>query len=222
MKQQSDNHAKALLLVLAIGLFACGNFLYVACQKQMRADSSMSSQPVQINQHNNTPYKQLGERAPLKLPLVEAKIVISKSRRQLTLYSKDEILRTYPVALGFNPRDDKQREGDKATPEGEFYVGARNPNSKFYLSLGLNYPNAEHAKRGLRNGLINKFQYEQIIRALQNKIMPPQNTALGGDIYIHGGGTTKDWTWGCVALDSDDIRELFAAIPLGTPVIIEH
>ena len=61
-----------------------------------------------------------------------------------------------------------------------------------------------------------------ITRALRVKKGPPQNTLLGGDIYIHGRGAGSDWTWGCVALDDKDIRELFDVVPIGTPVKIEH
>jgi lipoprotein-anchoring transpeptidase ErfK/SrfK len=31
---------------------------------------------------------------------------------------------------------------------------------------------------------------------------------------------SSDWTWGCVALEDRDVRELFQAIPVGTPVRI--
>jgi lipoprotein-anchoring transpeptidase ErfK/SrfK len=47
------------------------------------------------------------------------------------------------------------------------------------------------------------------------------NTALGGDIYIHGNGASSDWTWGCVALENENIRELFNAVRVGTPVTIK-
>ena len=53
------------------------------------------------------------------------------------------------------------------------------------------------------------------------KRTPPQNTRLGGTIYIHGHGASSDWTWGCVALENEDIRELFNSISVGTPVTIE-
>jgi lipoprotein-anchoring transpeptidase ErfK/SrfK len=48
----------------------------------------------------------------------------------------------------------------------------------------------------------------------------PWNTALGGEIFIHGHGSGSDWTWGCVALDDADIQELYSLIPVGTPVRI--
>lgn len=160
-------------------------------------------------------------REPLKLPLYDPKIVVKKSRRQLLLFSGGQLVRTYRVGLGLSPVGDKVRAGDRRTPEGEFYIFTKNDRSAFYLSLGLSYPNTAHAERGLRDGLITRAQYEAITRALRAKKAPPQNTHLGGDIYIHGNGAQSDWTWGCVALENEDIRELFNAVNVATPVIIE-
>ena len=130
-------------------------------------------------------------------------------------------MRTYHIGLGLSPVGDKVREGDRRTPEGDFYVFTKNAKSQFYLSLGLSYPNATHALRGLRDGLITQEQYHAIMGALRARKGPPQNTPLGGDIYIHGNGARSDWTWGCVALENEDIRELFGAVNVGTPVNIE-
>ena len=138
------------------------------------------------------------------------------------LYSAGRVVRTYPVGLGFNPVDDKTKEGDGCTPEGRFYIFTRNARSAFHLSLGLSYPNAEDAARGLRDGLITQAQYRAILRAVRRRGAPPQNTALGGQIYIHGNGAHRDWTWGCIALEDADIEELFRAVPVGTTVVVEH
>ena len=160
--------------------------------------------------------------SPLKLPLVNPRIVVNKKARQLTLYSEGKVVRTYRCALGLSPVDDKIKAGDRRTPEGDFYVCIKNPKSKFYLSLGLSYPNQQHAERGLRDGLITRAQYNQIRDAINGKRQPPQYTRLGGEIFIHGNGSQSDWTWGCVALDDNHIRELFEAVPVGTPVRIDH
>ncbi len=160
-------------------------------------------------------------RAPLKLPLVEPRIVVSKAGRLLTLYSGGRVVRAYRVVLGFNPVGDKVKQGDGATPEGEFYVCVKNEKSKFYRSLGLSYPNEEDAGRGLRDGLITRAQHDRIVRAIKERRTPPWDTALGGEIFIHGGGTRGDWTWGCVALENEQAEELFNAVPKGTPVRIE-
>ena len=160
-------------------------------------------------------------RSRLKLSLTKPKIVVKKGRRELLLYSGDKLVRTYHIGLGLSPVGDKVRAGDRRTPEGDFYIFTKNDKSAFYLSLGLSYPNAPHAERGLRDGLINRSQYEAIMKALKAGRTPPQNTRLGGDIYIHGHGAGSDWTWGCVALENEDIRELFDAVSVGTSVIIQ-
>jgi len=157
----------------------------------------------------------------LELPIENPRIVVRKADRRLDLYSGEKFLRSYKAGLGFSPVADKIREGDGATPEGEFYVFVKNNRSAYYLSLGISYPNAEDADRGLRDGLINRAQHRTITEAIRTKTAPPQYTRLGGLIYIHGHGAQSDWTWGCVALENDDIRELFEAVTVGTPVSIQ-
>ncbi len=158
---------------------------------------------------------------PLKLPLVNPQLVVRKAARQLTLFSGGEAVRTYRVVLGFTPEGDKVRQGDGRTPEGTFYVCVKNDKSNFYLSLGLTYPDAEDAARGLRDGLITRKQHDRIASAARRKARPPWDTALGGEIFIHGGGTSSDWTAGCVALENAHIKELFDSVPMGTTVRIE-
>ena len=159
--------------------------------------------------------------AALPVPLESPRILVKKAERKLLLYSGDKLVRTYHVGLGLSPVGDKVRQGDRRTPEGDFYIFTRNDKSAFYLSLGISYPNPTHAARGLRDGLINQTQYDTIMEALKAHKTPPQNTKLGGDIYIHGNGSRSDWTWGCVALEDADIRELFNAVSVGTPVTIK-
>lgn len=154
------------------------------------------------------------------LELDKPSIVIRKGERQVDLFDGDEPVKQYKMVLGSSPSGDKEIEGDGRTPEGEFYVFTRNPKSKFHLSLGLSYPGREDAERGLKEGLISREEYDEIVAAIAEKRMPLQKTKLGGEIYIHGGGTASDWTEGCVALDDDEMTELFEAIPIGTKVTI--
>ena len=161
-------------------------------------------------------------RNPLELPIDSPRIVVYKSERKLEFYSDKSLLRTYRVGLGFSPVADKKKEGDGATPEGDFYIFVKNNKSAYYLSLGVSYPNAEDAERGFRDGLINKAQRDSILEAIRKKTAPPQYTKLGGLIYIHGNGAGSDWTWGCVALENDDIKELYDAVSVVTPVTILH
>jgi murein L,D-transpeptidase YafK len=154
-------------------------------------------------------------------PIDKPHIIVYKKARKLELYSGKTLVRTYRVGLGFNPVADKEREGDGATPEGEFYVFVKNNKSAYYLSLGISYPNAEDAARGLRDGLITKAQHDEILDAIGKKKAPPQYTKLGGLIYIHGHGASRDWTLGCVALENNEMKELYDAVVVGTPVTIK-
>ena len=148
-------------------------------------------------------------------------VLVSKSQRRLFLYRGDTQLRSFPIVLGSQPTLDKQREGDGRTPVGAFYVCEKNAKSRYYLFIGISYPNREDADRGLRDNLITPADHETILRALAQRKSPPWYTRLGGEIGLHGGGTAWDWTEGCIALDNADIRDLYASIRVGAIVTIE-
>jgi murein L,D-transpeptidase YafK len=154
---------------------------------------------------------------------IEPRIVVAKAARRLQLWSGAQLDRTYPIVLGRNSTADKSVEGDEATPVGEFYICAKNPRSKFFLSLCLSYPNAEDAERGLAAGLIGAEEHRQILEATRLGRMPPQRTPLGGEIYIHGSTNRSDpsGTRGCIALDNTAMQELYDRVEIGTAVIIE-
>jgi hypothetical protein len=63
------------------------------------------------------------------------------------------------------------------------------------------------------------------VSAINGKQNPPQNTALGGGIGIHGGvdtNGTNDWTYGCIALSETDVHEIFEYIRVGTSLSIQN
>jgi hypothetical protein len=160
------------------------------------------------------------------LPLLRnPRIVIEKSKGRLTVFDGTTLVKQYAVIVGTRGGD-KRVEGDFRTPEGEFYVCVKNPRSKFTLSLGLNYPRASDARRGLAAGLITARQCQQIIEANARNRQPLWNTTLGGEIMIHGKrrdaqGQARLGTLGCIAMDDANIRELYPRIPHGTLVIIK-
>ena len=71
-------------------------------------------------------------------------IVVVKSERRLTLYYRGAAVKRYRVALGRNPVGDKVSIGDYRTPEGVFTIIGRNPESKFYKSFAISYPDEAH------------------------------------------------------------------------------
>jgi murein L,D-transpeptidase YafK len=129
-------------------------------------------------------------------------VVVHKSARRMHLYHHGERLRTFRVQLGGNPFGHKLHEGDRRTPEGDYIIDRRNPNSRFHLSIGIDYPNEEDIARAEANGW-----------------------APGGDIFIHGRGprfqrARGDWTDGCIAVSDREMEDIYAMVRDGTPIRI--
>jgi murein L,D-transpeptidase YafK len=129
-------------------------------------------------------------------------VQIFKGKRVMYLLHGNVAIKTYKIGLGGNPVGDKKFEGDGKTPEGLYYIDRRNPNSSYYLSLGISYPNA--ADRAEAEALGKK---------------------PGGDIFIHGRahknrGRGKDWTAGCIAVKDGEMEEVYSMIRVGTPIFI--
>lgn len=130
------------------------------------------------------------------------KLEIHKTQRILRVFHGNRLLKTYEVDLGFGAQGHKQVEGDGRTPEGRYTIDRRNPNSSFYLSLGISYPNARD-------------------RAFAQSI----GKSPGGDIFIHGQPNLKgkrgpDWTAGCIAIRNKEMRLLYAMVKNGTVIDI--
>lgn len=217
------NSSSLLLMLLAGACVAHGAACVSRGVRTARAGTSTSastSAPTVEGVAQLTREEEALNQRPLKLPLSSPRVVVEKGARRLKLYAGGELVRVRRVVLGNEPVGDKVRQGDGRTPEGDFQICMKNERSKFYLSLGLTYPNAEDAERGLRDGIITSAEHKSIKRALDAGRCPPWDTALGGEIFIHGGGTSGDWTLGCVALENPEIKELFEALPAGTPVRI--
>jgi len=158
-------------------------------------------------------------------PAADYRVLVEKGARRLTLYDGSQRVKTWHVITG-GGRGDKLKEGDHCTPEGDFFVCYKNPQSKYVLSLGLTYPNVKDAQRGLREGLITREQHDAIVSAVRERSFDANTwealwkTPLGGEIMIHGSKGVRDSTEGCVAMDDDAIRELYRLLPFGTPVRI--
>jgi len=153
------------------------------------------------------------------LDAAAAELVISKGNRRLE-YKDGGLTRVFPIGLGATPAGKKLRKNDQKTPEGLYYITHKNTDSKFNLSLGISYPNLNDARAGFRSGMISKAEYAAIEKALLLGHLPPQQTALGGDISIHGNGAENDWTRGCIALDDNDMKFLFEHVQVGDMVTV--
>ena len=96
-------------------------------------------------------------------PMADPRIVISKGERRLEVFDGERLVAAFGVGLGFAPDGDKAVEGDGRTPEGDFYIFTKNPESRFFLSLGISYPSRDDAERGLAEGLISDEEHRSIV-----------------------------------------------------------
>ena len=154
------------------------------------------------------------------LMLENPRVVVLKSKRELHLFDRDSLIRTYPVDLGLEPIGDKRRRNDNRTPEGSFQIVTKNAESAYHRFLGIDYPNGEAVDRGLAAGLISPGEAAAILDALRDGRCPSWSTELGGGIGLHGHGQGRDWTAGCMAVADEDIEELFRVMRVGDRVDI--
>ncbi len=156
-------------------------------------------------------------------------IRITKRSKTVWVHRGPDVVRKIPADMAYNFFLDKERRGSNVepdhwrTPEGLYYVVSKNDQSRFYKALVLSYPSADDAKLGKSAGLISEDEYFAILEADQRRALPPMTTALGGWIEIHGegSGARTTWTRGCVAITNEAIDDLWASVPVGTPVLIE-
>jgi hypothetical protein len=141
---------------------------------------------------------------------------IDTSHETVTVMDGDLPIHVFSnAAFGSSGVGIKRRQGDNITPKGQYHLGWINPYSKFHRFLGLTYPSIADAERGLSSGIISKPTYEQIKSAHERGAVPPQYTALGGQIGIHGNGRGSlnihriaNWTSGCIALENGQMDVL--------------
>ena len=141
-----------------------------------------------------------------ELPAAD-KVLIEKTERKLHLFKNGVAFKTFDIALGLRPVGDKNEEGDFKTPEGEYMLDAKNPRSKYFLSIRVSYPNEQDRQEAQQRG-----------------VNP------GGAIMIHGQPNvpnwsetyykTADWTNGCIAVSNSDMLAIWSMTNENTPIEI--
>lgn len=139
-------------------------------------------------------------------PLAD-KVLVEKGNRKLHLLQNGVPFRTFDIALGPYPDGDKEMEGDQKTPEGFYMLDARNPDSDYFLSIHISYPNPRDRAEA------------------RNKGVDP-----GGQIMIHGQPNLptfsrayyerEDWTNGCIAVSNSDMIDIWLMTPDRIPIEI--
>ena len=135
------------------------------------------------------------------------KVLVEKGERKLHLLKNGIPFRTFDIALGLAPEGDKEMEGDQKTPEGTYLLDGRNPDSDYFLSIHISYPNTRDLAEARANGV-----------------------DPGGAIMIHGQPNQptfsaayyarEDWTNGCIAVSNSDMIDIWLMTPENVPIEI--
>jgi len=134
-------------------------------------------------------------KAGLSYPPARLTLLAYKAEKRLDLQAADAAgklrpVLSWPILAASGTAGPKRREGDCQVPEGNYRIELLNPNSRFHLSLRVNYPNADDIARA--------------------KAEDRDLSTLGGDIMIHGGAASI----GCLAIGDEAVEELFVLAAL--------
>ncbi|MCG9128876.1 L,D-transpeptidase family protein [Candidatus Poribacteria bacterium] len=164
--------------------------MLISCEStehQSFKDKQLTYRRVKIAyQEKDNQLRNLFEKQGYKYPPQNIYIRIFKDEQILEVWTKTNTNATYKKVCNYEfcassgQLGPKRQEGDLQIPEGFYYIDRFNPNSNFFLSLGINYPNESDKILGVKGN-------------------------LGGDIFIHGGCATV----GCIPITDDKIKELY-------------
>ncbi len=126
--------------------------------------------------------------AGVSYPPSNIALLAFKKEQTLELWAKKNngqnvFIHRYPIKKLSGKAGPKLREGDRQVPEGFYRTIGLNPNSAYYLSIKLNYPNQFDLQHALAEDRANP----------------------GSNIFIHG----KAVSVGCLAMGDKTIEELF-------------
>lgn len=169
-------------LALLIIIFCLQSF----AQESFKEEQNSSSRVRQAYTEKETIVKDLLKNDSIDLSKLRVYLRVFKTEEIIELWAKNEsdnsyrFIKIYNFCLTSGTVGPKRKKGDMQIPEGFYHIDRFNFWSKFYLSLGLNYPN------------------------YSDKILGFQENP-GQDIFIHGGCKT----WGCIPITDDKIKELY-------------
>ncbi len=196
------NNAQAMsrgrfLLLTGVSALAAGAAWYVVNGRQwlLRPREarrvSVEQRLAQYGARADARLKPAFQRAGVTYPLAEVALLAFKDTRVMRMYARAAMdadapwrfIKTYPVLGASGRPGPKLAEGDRQVPEGVYQIELLNPNSRFHLSLRLNYPNEFDRRMGEADG----------------------RTSIGSDIMIHGGTSSV----GCLAMGDEAAEDLF-------------
>jgi hypothetical protein len=129
-------------------------------------------------------------------------ILIEKSKYRLFLCDSVGWLISYPIVFGAGGSEDKEVQGDRRTPEGDFHIVNKRIHKKWDKFMAIDYPTKEDIAR---------------FKTLKSLGKITKKSSIGGGIGIHGTwphddfmvDRYKNWTDGCISMKNNDIDELY-------------
>ncbi len=163
--------------------------------------------------------------ATFKQPITPAddyRVIITKSDRTLKVYRASDLIAQYPIAISRHGAGQRQVWADELTPEGEFLIASMQYQSNFgprqMLLDTTTQSLVNYVTQYGETGRARIAAWEQLHGSLDtiwevydfNEANPVD--PIWNDILIHGGGASRDWTLGCIALNNDDLIVLFETL----------
>lgn len=175
------------LAIFLIGFVVFGRKLYIPLFNKIKGRETVQSIINNIEKDVKIRLQSNLNDARFQYPPANITLIAYKEQKVLEVYGQDtlgpRLIKSYPFTAYSGQLGPKLQKGDKQIPEGIYKIEYLNPNSTYYLSLKINFPNS--------------FDLE--------KSSLPDKSQIGNDIFIHG----KALTVGCIPIGDEAIEEVF-------------
>jgi len=166
------------------------------------------------------------------------KIVVYKQERRMDFIENGKVVNTYNIRLAFalnNPffkMGPKRLRGDHQTPEGHYKIQKKRKNTNYRKSLLINYPNKKDIKWGIKNGYKKQELGDLILIHGERRTPTPELLRYARKLGVEDQSVDQwlkqnfypdyDWTNGCIAINENEMNEIFELIDEGTPITINR
>jgi murein L,D-transpeptidase YafK len=135
------NRRAAFVRALLASAAIAGAMALASCETDGNVDMTRAMKPLSPEMTALLEQKHMPKQSPIL-------VRIFKEEAEMEVWKQDEtgrydLLKTYPICRWSGELGPKVREGDRQAPEGFYTItpGQMNPNSNYYLSFNLGFPN---------------------------------------------------------------------------------
>lgn len=180
-----------LIFCLAIlGFYQYGRPLWVPYYQDITGRRTLEDIANQVQPQAEIFLKPAFAKADVPYPPKKLTLLAFKAEKRLELWAlkktKWVYVTEFEIKAASGKAGPKLQEGNRQVPEGIYRISGLNPNSHFYLSLKINYPN----------------EFDLLHARLERRLN------VGGDIFIHG----KSVSIGCLAIGDHAVEQLFILV----------